>query len=209
MLRFIFKCYLTLSGWKAVNIVPADLKKFVMLVAPHTSSWDVFMGFAFRNVLKLGHIKFIAKDELFKPPFGFIFLKSGSIAVTRSRINNFVNEIVILYNKTEALAIALSPEGTRKKVDRLRTGFYHIARKAKLPIIMLALDFKNKEFRFSPPFYRSQNEAADLALILYYFLDVKGKNPALGLPHLARRLISKSFHLGQYCRYIGLRFENF
>jgi len=159
-----------------------------MVVAPHTSSWDVFMGFAFRSVLKLGHIKFIGKEELFKPPFGFIFRKSGGIAVNRSRNNNFVDEIVNMYNNSDAFAIALSPEGTRKKVDRLRTGFYHIARKAKVPVIMLALDFENKEFRFSPPFYPGEHEAEDLAVIIEYFRHVKGKIPKLGLNHLATEI---------------------
>ena len=73
MLYYLFKLHLKLMGWKAVSTVPPDLKKFIMVVAPHTSSWDVYMVFTFRSVLKLNYIKFIGKQELFKPPIGFLF----------------------------------------------------------------------------------------------------------------------------------------
>jgi 1-acyl-sn-glycerol-3-phosphate acyltransferase len=185
MLYYFFKWHLKLTGWKAVNTVPPDLKKFIMVVAPHTSSHDIYMGFAFRSVLKLNHIKFIAKQELFKSPFGFLFRWSGGVPVDRFNKNNFVDQVVEMFNSNESFAIALSPEGTRKKVDRLRTGFYHIAKKANVPIVMLALDFEHKEFRFAPPFYTSDDADADFKHIINFFADVKGKNPELGISHLA------------------------
>jgi len=184
MLYYFFKLHLKLMGWKAVNTIPTDLKKFIMVVAPHTSSSDIYMGFAFRSLLKLNHIKFIAKHELFKPPFGFLFRWSGGVPVDRFNNNNFVDQVVDMFNNNESFAIALSPEGTRKKVDRLRTGFYHIAKKANVPIIMLALDFEHKEFRFAPPFYTTDNTAADFKHIIDFFANVKGKNPELGISHL-------------------------
>jgi 1-acyl-sn-glycerol-3-phosphate acyltransferase len=171
-------------GWKAINNVPEDVKKFIMVVAPHTSSHDIYMGFAFRSVLKLNHIKFIAKQELFKPPFGFVFRWFGGVPVDRFNKNNFVDQVVEMFNSNESFAIAMSPEGTRKKVDRLRTGFYHIAKKANVPIVMLALDFEHKEFRFAPPFYSSNDINADLKHIINFFAHVKGKNPELGISHL-------------------------
>ena len=184
MLTSFFKGLLTITSWKAVNSIPPELKKFVLVVAPHTSSWDVLMSFAFRSALKLDYIKFIAKRELFRPPFGFMFKKLGGIPVERFSNNNFVDQVVEMYDKNESFSVALSPEGTRKRVDRLRTGFYHIARKAKVPIIMLALDFEHKEFRFSAPFYTSENEEADLQKIVHFFHEVKGKHPELGMGHL-------------------------
>ena len=98
-------------------------------------------------------MKFIGKQELFKPPFGFIFRKLGGVPVDRFNNNNFVDQVVEMFNTNESFAIALSPEGTRKKVDRLRTGFYHIARKANVPVVLVAFDFEHKEFRFAPPFF--------------------------------------------------------
>lgn len=185
MLQFFLKSLLKISGWKAVNGISPDLKKFVMVAAPHTSSWDVVMGFIFRRALKLDYVKFIGKQELFKPPFGFIFRKLGGVPVDRFSSNNFVDQVVQMFNSNESFAIALSPEGTRKKVERLRTGFYHIARQANVPIVLLALDFEHKEFRFEAPFYTTANEAEDLKKILLYFGGVKGKNPSLGLGHLS------------------------
>ncbi|MEP7145134.1 MAG: 1-acyl-sn-glycerol-3-phosphate acyltransferase [Ferruginibacter sp.] len=185
MLRFLFKKYLQITGWKAVNAIPPGLKNFVLVVAPHTSSWDVFMGFAFRSALKLDHIKFIAKKELFKPPFGFLFRKLGGVPVDRFSNNNFVDQVVDMFNSNESFAIALSPEGTRKKADRLRTGFYHIAKKANVPIVLLAFDFEHREFRFDAPFYTTGNEAVDIKKILLFFTGVKGRNPELGLDHLS------------------------
>ncbi|MDB5280194.1 MAG: phospholipid/glycerol acyltransferase [Ferruginibacter sp.] len=184
MLHYFFKIYLKLTGWKATGPVPKDLKKFIMVVGPHTSSSDVFMGFAFRSVLKLKHIKFIAKQELFKPPFGFLFRQAGGVPVDRFNKNNFVDQVAEMFIQNESFAIALSPEGTRKKVDRLRTGFYHIAKKANVPIVMLAFDFEHKEFRFAPLFFTTDDEAADYNKILTFFTSVKGKNPELGLEHL-------------------------
>jgi len=124
--------------------------------------------------------------ELFKPPFGFIFHKLGGVPVDRSGGNNFVDQIVNMFNGNESFAIALSPEGTRNKVDRLRTGFYHIAQKANVPMVLLALDFEHKEFRFSDPRFTTTNEAEDIKKILLFFTGVKGKIPELGLDHLSQ-----------------------
>jgi 1-acyl-sn-glycerol-3-phosphate acyltransferase len=184
MLYYFFKIYLKLTGWKATGPVPHNLKKFVMIVGPHTSSADVFMGFAFRSVLKLTYIKFIAKQELFKPPFGFLFRLAGGVPVDRFNKNNFVDQVADMFSKNTSFAIALSPEGTRKKVERLRTGFYHIAKKADVPIVMLAFDFEHKEFRFAPAFFTTDNEALDFNKILTFFAPVKGKNVGFGMEHL-------------------------
>jgi len=185
LLHFLFKTYIRITGWKAVGGIPPELKKFILVVGPHTSSWDIFMGFAFRSALKLDYINFIAKQELFKPPFGAMFRKLGGVPVDRFSNNNFVDQVAAMFNSREKFAIAMSPEGTRKKVDRLRTGFYHIAKKAGVPIVLLAFDFGKKEFRFSTPFYTTEDEREDVKKILLFFSDVQGKNPEQGLKHLA------------------------
>ncbi|MEO6548297.1 MAG: 1-acyl-sn-glycerol-3-phosphate acyltransferase [Ferruginibacter sp.] len=186
MLHHLFKAYLKFTGWKAVNKIPPGLRKFILVVGPHTSSWDIFMGFAFRSYLKLDYIKFIAKKELFNPPFGTFFRKLGGVAVDRASNNNFVDQVVNMFKANESFAIAMSPEGTRKKIDRLRTGFYHIAKKAKIPIVLLAFDFGKKEFRFAEPFYTTDNELNDIRRVLLFFSEIKGKNPELGLGHLSK-----------------------
>ena len=156
-----------------------------MIVAPHTSSRDVIIGIAFRKVLHLERIRFLGKKELFKAPFGFIFRWLGGVPVDRFHNSNLVDEVVRLFNSKEEFIIALSPEGTRKKVDRLRTGFYHIAKNAAVPIVMLALDFEHKQLVFAEPFFTGDDEAADFKHILQFFGPVKGRHPELGIGHLA------------------------
>jgi 1-acyl-sn-glycerol-3-phosphate acyltransferase len=160
------------------------LQKAVVIVAPHTSSRDVIVCLAFRKVLKLERIKFLGKQELFKAPFGFIFRRLGGIPVDRFHPNGFVDQVVQLFNNNETFIIGLSPEGTRKKVDRLRSGFYHIAKAAAVPIVMLGLDFANKQLIFAAPFHTSNDEAADFKQIVHFFAPIKGKYPEMGVGHL-------------------------
>lgn len=95
-----------------------------------------------------------------------------------------VEQVVELFKQHDQFVLALSPEGTRKKVDRLKTGFYHIARKAGVPIIMTVFDFKKKEIYFAEPFYTTEDEAADFKKIISFYAPVQGKKPDQGLAHL-------------------------
>ena len=93
-------------------------------------------------------------------PFGFIFRALGGIPVDRSKSTNFVDSIAQLYGSREELIIFMAPEGTRRKVDKLKTGFYYIALQAKIPIIMIRLDFAKKDLAFSEPFYPTGKNGA-------------------------------------------------
>jgi 1-acyl-sn-glycerol-3-phosphate acyltransferase len=183
MFRSLCKIYL--RKWRRVGQFPLELKKAVVIVAPHTSSADFFVGLAFRKLLRLQKIKFIGKQELFRAPFGFIFRWLGGIPVDRFQHTGFVEQVVAMFNDKDEFIIALSPEGTRKKVDRLKTGFYYIAKKANIPIVMIALDFENRLMIFSPPLYTTNKEADDLKKIIGFFAPIKGKHPELGIQHLA------------------------
>ncbi|MBS1656244.1 MAG: 1-acyl-sn-glycerol-3-phosphate acyltransferase [Bacteroidetes bacterium] len=184
MLRLFSKLYLRLKGWKQTDAFPEGQKKFILIIAPHTSSSDFFIGIAFRSVLRLTYIRFLGKEELFKPPFGFLFRWLGGTPVKRSSSNNMVDQVVNLFNNHEEFCIALAPEGTRKKVERLKTGFYFIAKKAKVPIIMCGLDYENKTLRFSEPFFTTADEKDDFNKIISFFGPIKGKKPEQGLAHL-------------------------
>ena len=183
-MRFLWKLYLKLEGWKAVNDFPHHLKKAVVIVAPHTYWKDFPIGIAFRSVLKIKHGKFLGKEELFHGPFGFIFRWLGGTPVDRFSKHGVVEQVVDKFSQEENLVIALSPEGTRQRVDKLRTGFYYIAKKAHVPIVMVSLDYSKKELFFSEPFYTSDNEAADFRKIVEFFAPVKGYYPEKGLAHL-------------------------
>ena len=184
MFRIFCKIYLRLGHWKSVGQFPPSLKKAVVIVAPHTSSTDVLVCLAFRKVLHLERFQFIGKQELFKGAFGFIFRWLGGIPVDRFQMHGFVEQVVAMFSDKEDFIIGLSPEGTRKKVDRLRTGFYHIAKKAAMPIVMIGLDFEKRQMIFAEPFFTSGNEQADLDRVLRFFGPLKGKHPELGLAHL-------------------------
>jgi 1-acyl-sn-glycerol-3-phosphate acyltransferase len=183
-MRWFWNWYLRKNHWKTEGNFPFHIKKMVVIVAPHTHWKDFIVGVAVRSSLKFNHVKFLGKQELFKPPFGFIFRWLGGTPVDRSTSHNLVEAVVKSFNESEELVIALSPEGTRKRVDKLRTGFYHIARQAHVPIMMAALDFGNRKVIFSEPFYTSDNEAADFEKIISFFRSVKGKIPEQGLMHL-------------------------
>ncbi len=155
-----------------------------MIVGPHTYWKDFPIGIAFRSELKIKHGKYLGKEELFKGPFGFLFRWLGGTGVDRFSKRGVVDQVVDKFNSTDHLFIALSPEGTRKKVDRLRTGFYYIAKKAKVPIIMVGLDYSKKELSVAEPFYATDDEAADFRKIIEFFASLKGYYPEKGLAHL-------------------------
>ena len=183
-MQLLWKLYLKLEGWKAVNEFPNHLKKAVIIVGPHTYWKDFPIGIAFRSVLKIKHGKYLGKEELFKGPLGFLFRWLGGTGVDRFSKSGVVDQVVEKFNSADNLFIALSPEGTRKKVDKLRTGFYYIAKKARVPIVMVGLDYSKKELSVAEPFYTSDDEAADFRKIIEFFAPLKGYYPEKGLTHL-------------------------
>lgn len=153
-------------------------------MAPHTSSWDVVIGLLYRNIIGISGTKFLGKKELFTGLTGIIFKLLGGTPVDRFAKHNVVEQVIDLFNKNTEFKLALSPEGTRHKVDKLRTGFYHIAKGAKVPIVMAGLDFKNKKLILSTPFYASNDEAEDIQKVIKFFAPIEGKVPELGIRHL-------------------------
>jgi 1-acyl-sn-glycerol-3-phosphate acyltransferase len=179
---------LKLKGWNTAVSFPAGVKKCIIIVAPHTSWQDLIIGLSYRSLLRLKHSKYLGKKELFDGPFGFIFRWTGGLPVDRFSKKNMVDQVVDIMNEQEEIMIAISPEGTRKKVDRLRTGFYYIAKKAGVPIVMAALDFQQKEVKFSEPFYPGEDELKDFQHIISFFAPIRGKHPDQGLAHLLKEI---------------------
>ena len=171
--KFIFT---KLMGWKLVNDFPKDLKKYVVIAAPHTSWQDFPIGILARNTSGI-KINFIGKDSLFKGPFGFIFRSLGGTPVDRSKSNNLVDAIVQVFNEKEEFRLALSPEGTRKKVEKWKTGFYYIAKGANVPIVMATLDFGKKQVKISKPYNTTDNKEKDFDHFHSFFADVIAKKP--------------------------------
>jgi len=169
--------FFTVKGWQIKGRFPFELKKAVYIVAPHTHSTDFFLGLAVRKKMHFHFLRFLGKKELFIPPFSWILNYLGCYPVDRSKNNNLVDQVVKIFNEKETFHLALSPEGTRKKVYKLRSGFYHIAKKANVPVVMVAMDFFNRTVVFTEPFYLSDDEHADKRKIIDFFKDFKGFVP--------------------------------
>ena len=167
-----------LLGWKLVGDFPSHLKKYVVIAAPHTSWQDFPIAILARNASG-EKINFIGKDSLFKGPFGFLFRSLGGTPVDRSKSNNLVDAIVQIFDSKEEFRLGLSPEGTRKKVDKWKTGFYYIAKGAKVPIVMATLDFENKQVKVSAPYKTTDDKEKDFEHFHSFFKGVKGKHPEL------------------------------
>ena len=150
--------------------------KYVFPVVPHTSSWDFPMGLMIRSIMK-EDIKYVAKHTLFRPPFGTIFRWFGGYPVDRRGRHNFVDSVVDIFNEKEEFKICLAAEGTRKKVEKLKTGFYYIAKGANVPIVMGRLDYAKKTFTVSEPFYPTDDVEADMQVVDDYFKSALGYVP--------------------------------
>ncbi len=171
--KFIFS---TILGWKLINNFPKELKKYVVIAAPHTSWQDFPIGILARNTTGV-KINFIGKDSLFKGPFGFIFRSLGGAPVDRSKSNNLVDAIVQVFLSKEEFRLALSPEGTRQKIAKWKTGFYYIAKGAKVPVVMATLDYKNKQVKISEPYYITEDIEKDFAYFQSFFSPDMAKKP--------------------------------
>lgn len=170
---------LNLLGWRVATEQLPFPKKYIIIVIPHTSNWDFPLGLIARRVMRQ-HIGFVGKDSLFKFPFGGLFRWLGGYPIDRSKSHNYVESVADLYKKNNELAICIAPEGTRSKVNKLKTGFYYIAKAAGIPIMLCKFDYSTKIISVSKPFYPTDNVDGDFEYIYNYFRGVKGKNPENG-----------------------------
>lgn len=167
---------LRLSGWKLVGQLP-PIKKFVVIIAPHTSNWDFFIFVAVKFAFRI-KVVFIGKHSIFIGPVGWILRKMGGIPVVRSSAHNVVDTIVAEFNNRDEMIFALSPEGTRSYLDHWKTGFYHIARKAKVPVQTAFLDRPSKVIGWGPLFELTDNKERDLERIAQFYRTKRGFKPA-------------------------------
>jgi len=180
MLRPIYFLLFKLFGWKINGSIPKDLKKFIFAVGPHTSNWDFLTGLIARSVLHLRNARFLGKSSLFRFPYGWIFRLMGGYPVDRSQKLDLTTQVAEIISRHEYFILGIAPEGTRKKVDKLRTGFYYIAKKAEIPILPCGLDYGKKEIVIGKPLWPGEDIDKDMAILMKFFRSIKGKNPELG-----------------------------
>lgn len=170
---------LKLWGWKLKGDYPHHLDRVVIVPIPHTSNWDFPVGVLLRSASK-ADVKFVAKDSLFKPPFGWIFRALNGVPVERSRRNRFVDSMVEVFEREKRFHTCIAPEGTRSKVDKLKSGFYYIAKGANAHILPVAFDWGTMTLEWGTPFPPSENIDADIERLHEFFKGVKGKVPENG-----------------------------
>jgi 1-acyl-sn-glycerol-3-phosphate acyltransferase len=170
------KAILKIAGWKCTASVP-NFDKCILVVAPHTSNWDFVMG-------KLGYTamgrnaNFVIKQEWLKGPLGWMLKKIGGVGVDRSKASHFTDQIAEVYKNSERFSIAITPEGTRKRNPKWKKGFYHIAMKANVPIVLVKIDYGKKELNLFQVFEPTGDEHADLRSIQQLYKGTVAKHPA-------------------------------
>lgn len=167
--------YLKAAGWQ-LSGKPPEVRQYVVIAAPHTSNWDLPMTLAIVFAFRL-KVFFLAKHTLFIPPFGIFLRWLGGIPVDRSSAHNFVEHAVNLFSTHDDLVLVVPPEGTRKQVRYWKSGFYHIAYGAGVPILLGFIDFKRKAAGFGGTYIPSGNFDADLVEIQAFYAGITGKNP--------------------------------
>jgi len=152
------------------------INKYVIIVAPHTSDWDLFYGIILAYAMKLDTI-YVAKKELFRWPFFLLMRRSGGIPVDRASHTHFVEYMASQFEKSEKFVLAMAPEGTRHKKDCWKSGFYYIALKAQVPIQLAFIDYERKTGGAGPLIYPKGDLKKDMEVIRNFYLTVKGKYP--------------------------------
>jgi 1-acyl-sn-glycerol-3-phosphate acyltransferase len=179
MLKIIGKLILQLSGWKIVDKTPLGIKKYpkaVIIAVPHTSNWDY--PYAMATLYAMGcKIRYLAKDSLFKFPLGVIIRGLGGIPVNRSQKNNLVQMMTDLLINAPEMQLLVPAEGTRSFTSEWKSGFYHIAQNAGVPIVLGFLDFGKKEAGFLGVFQPSGNYEEDLPKIQSFYKNITPKHP--------------------------------
>lgn len=165
--------------WKIVGEFPKSISKYVIIGAPHTSNYDFIIGLLIKTVKEI-KINFLGKASLFVFPLGYFFKSVGGVPINRKKNMNMVQATVNEFKNRDSFVIAISPEGTRSKVNKWRTGFYHIATQANIPIVAFTFDFGKRQTEIFPPFYPTGNMDQDFEYLQSLFKNIEGKHPKNG-----------------------------
>ena len=175
LMQKLAKFILKIIGWTCEAKTP-DFKKSILVVAPHTSNWDFLLG-------EIGYTaigrkaNFVIKEEWMRWPFGGLIRKLGGIPVDRSKATNFTDKIVEIYNTHDVFNMAITPEGTRKRNPRWKRGFYVIAEKANIPIVLVKIDYEKKDMCMFEVFEPTGDIATDIQAIKMRYKGCVAKHP--------------------------------
>ncbi|MDJ0879002.1 MAG: lysophospholipid acyltransferase family protein [Halieaceae bacterium] len=175
MRRWIARTLLKVLGWKIEGARPLH-QKYVLIAAPHTSNWDFPLMIAFAWAFDI-RINWMGKASLFKPPFGWVMHALGGVPIQRRGNNNVVEAMVEAFAERDELVLVVPTEGTRARTEFWRSGFYHIARGAGVPIVPSYLDFGQKRGGFGPALPVSGDIRRDMDLLRGFYAPMKGLYP--------------------------------
>ena len=174
------KLLFRLTGWRTEGGVHQPAR-FVLIAAPHTSNWDAFIMLAAAYIFRV-KIAWFIKDAAFFFPLGPIIRYLGAVPIDRSTRSNMVAQAVARFRESERLILAVPPEATRKKAKFWKTGFYHIARGAEVPIVLGFIDYRRRIACLGPAFMPTGDMAADFAVFEEYYSAITPKYPELRGP---------------------------
>jgi hypothetical protein len=169
---WLAKRWLKMTGWSSES-APPPVPKAVVVSYPHTTNWDLAYALAVSRVHGI-RVRWIGKHTLFRFPIGGLMRWLGGVPVDRSRNNNLVAAAAEMLRQSDNLYLLIPPEGTRSKSTHWRTGFYHIAREAGVPILLGYLDYPNKKGGFGEVFSPSGDLRADMEHFRQYYSDKHG-----------------------------------
>jgi len=174
-MRLISRFILKLIGWKLDERVP-ETSRYVMIGYPHTSNWDFVLGMLAKWAMQLP-LNWVAKHSMFWGPFKPMFIAMGGVPLNREKTTGFIQKNIELFNQREHFVLGMMPEGTRSKTDRWKSGFYHIAHGANVPIAMAYLDYENKILGIGEIMNTTGDLEADLEVIRAFYKDKIGYRP--------------------------------
>jgi len=176
-MRKLFVWMFRMKGWKMDVRLPEGYEKCVVIAAPHTSNWDFLYSMAVFFKLNIP-IRFLAKKELFRWPIKGMLTSMGGMEVQRSSKNKkLVDEMISLFNEHDQLMLMIPAEGTRSYVKRWKTGFYHVALGANVPVLLGYLDYGTKTAGFGPLLHMTGNAVTDAENIKSFYRNIKAKFP--------------------------------
>ena len=175
--RLLARLIVALTGWTPEGERPAP-DRYDLIAAPHTTNWDFFYLLIFAEYFEI-RISFIAKHSLFWPPLGWFMRAVGGLPIRRHKRENRVANLAALFEEHSELGLVIPAEGTRGQVDYWKSGFYHIAQTAKVPIVMGFLDYERKAGGFGPAIETSDDVQQDMDAVRAFYGDKKGKFPEL------------------------------
>ena len=168
--------YLKMRGFTFVGQFPEGVKKSIVIEAPHTCMEDFVIGRCF-FWMEGRDAKFLIKKEFFKFGLGWFLRKIGGIPVDRSRGNNMVVKTAAIFKQYDELNIVITPEGTRKRVEKWKRGFYYIAEMAQVPMVLGFIDYKTKRCGYGPSFIPSGDFDKDWPILENFYRGMQGKTP--------------------------------